>query len=179
MRFTKTNAEKFVRTSDDAQVAQFGHLNYLSNLMSSFTGGTSTETNGIIGTLKVLSGTITPAQWKTLNSAPIDIYTGTATTNFLPIGGLIYYSYDGVPSSLPCETFGIYYQISAPALLIDSGSWALAPTSGIIQFVPSVSSSPSAQFRDTLYLGSGANPDCPGTKMDTSTYFIVGLEITI
>jgi hypothetical protein len=171
-KFTKVTAEKFIKNSNDAQVAQLGHLNALLEI---FTPGSTV--NSTSGNVKIISGTISPAQWTTLNTAPIPVYTTTATNAFLPLGGLIYYSYDAVSGVPPCETFGLYYNIVAPALIIDASSWTLAPTNGVIQFVPASTASPAATAGDILYLGSGSNPDCPGTIMDLASYFIFGIEL--
>lgn len=174
-KFTKVNSEKFIKDSNDAQVAQLGHLNYLLN---NFAKSTNTTINGISGSLKIISGIITPVQWTTLNSSPIPLYTASATTNFLPMGGLVYYSYDAIGGVPPCQNIGVYYSPTAPSLIIDVSSWVLGPTSGIIQLNPASTASASAAPGNTLKFGSGDNPDCLGTRMNTSTYFIVGLEIT-
>lgn len=157
--------------------ARFGHLDYLIDQINENLGGS--VTNGVTGSLKVLSGTITSAQWTTLNSSPIALYTASATTNFLPMGGLVYYSYDAIGGVPPCESIGVYYSFTAPSLILDVSSWGLGPTSGIMQLNPSAAASASAAPGDILKFGSGSNPDCPGTIMNDCLYFIFGIEVTV
>ncbi len=63
-KFTKTNAEKYIRTSSDAQVAQLGHLNYLVSSIQSGSLQTISST-----TLQSIRGTIDPSTIATILNA--------------------------------------------------------------------------------------------------------------
>ena len=159
--------------------ARFGHLDYLIDQINATS---STTTNGISGSVKIISGSITPTQWTTLHSDPIPIYTNTANAFFMPLSGMIKYSYDPVLGVPPCDNFGLYYDNGnyTPVLIVYSTSWSTVvpmPT-GIINMLSDPGQvNAIGSNTDVLVLGSGTNIDCPGTIMNTSTYFIVGLEV--
>lgn len=81
-KFTKTNAEKYIRSTNDAQVAQLGHLNAVVENFNDALDTLSATVPPFL--LYAHTGTIPAAAWKSLNSNPFVLKTFETGVFILP-----------------------------------------------------------------------------------------------
>jgi hypothetical protein len=188
-KITKVTGEKFIRTTNDAQVAQFGHLNAVIDVLNQLNGQVNVQSRppdgggpSVTGGIKILTGTITYDQLQLSTTYPVILYTITAEKSFIPIGGLLKYT----PTTfIPTGQLLVYYTTALTgltpsnldaSLAIDAGAvWNNVPSSNpnYIQFLPGsagLSTTPTFKVGDSLVMTFEGN---------FSTNFITPVNYTI
>jgi len=187
-KLTKITGEKFIKTTNDAQVAQFGHLNSVIETLNSLNSQInvqSTSSSGLAN-IKIITGTVDYFQLKDTLTTPVILYSITATKSFIPIGGLIKY----IPTAFtPTGQLLVYYSTVLTglnpsgldaSLAMDAGAvWNSVPSSNpnYIQFLPGAaafSTTPTFKVGDSLIMSFTNNFNTP--PITPVNYTIFGIE---